>query len=124
MNSLMNKVMLTVLILVLTVTVFSGCGAESTKAIAGPIHTPGSQVLQNGSVQPLTTDGTAPEATEPEATEPEATEPEATEPEATEPNTEAPAEGGFLQEFWARFLQFFDWFRIRVNFVFDVLMKQ
>ena len=114
MNSLMNKVMLTVLILVLTVTVFSGCGAESTKAIAGPIHTPGSQVLQNGSVQPLTTDGTAPEATEPEATE----------PEATEPNTEAPAEGGFLQEFWARFLQFFDWFRIRVNFVFDVLMKQ
>jgi hypothetical protein len=116
MNSLIKKVMPLILVLILTAAVFSGCGAEGTKAIAAPIHNPGGHTLQNGAVQLLDADGSTPETTEPEATEPEVTEPEATEPEA-------PAENDFLQTFWARFLEFFDWFRIRVNFVFDVLMK-
>jgi hypothetical protein len=121
MNSLIKKVMPLILVLILTAAVFSGCGAEGTKAIAAPIHNPGGHTLQNGAVQLLDADGSTPETTELETTEPETTEPEATEPEATEP--EAPAENDFLQTFWARFLEFFDWFRIRVNFVFDVLMK-
>ena len=132
MNSLIKKVMPLILVLILTAAVFSGCGAEGTKAIAAPIHNPGGHTLQNGAVQLLDADGSTPEATEPEATEPEVTEPEVTEPEATEPEVtepeatepEAPAENDFLQTFWARFLEFFDWFRIRVNYFFEVLMEE
>jgi hypothetical protein len=79
--------------------------------------------------QPQAEDETLPEATAPETTEPEATEPETTEPEATEP--EAPAEAGFFQKVLAKikafagpFGKFFEWFRVRVNFFFDVLLPQ
>ena len=85
----------------------------------------------------MTTDGSEPETTEPETTEPETTEPETTEPETTEPETtepeatepeatepEAPAEDDLVARLWAAFLEFFDWFRIRVNYFFEVLMEE
>jgi hypothetical protein len=121
MNSLIKKVMSLILVLILTAAVFSGCGTVGAKAIAAPNLSPNGQVLQSSGIQSLTTESTAPETTEPETTEPEATEPEATEPEATEP--EAPAGEDFFQQFLDYFLKFFEWFRVRVNYVFDVLIK-
>ena len=134
MNSLIKKGILVILVLVFATAVLSGCGA---KTVSAPIRPLGNQTLQNGGIQVLTTDGsepettepettepetTEPETTEPETTEPEATEPEATEPEATEP--EAPAEDDLVARLWAAFLKFFDWFRIRVNYFFEVLMEE
>ena len=126
MNSLIKKVMSLILVLILTAAVFSGCGTVGAKAIAAPNLSPNGQVLQSSGIQSLTTESTAPETTEPETTEPEATEPEATKPEATEPEAtapEAPAGEDFFQQFLDYFLKFFEWFRVRVNYVFDVLIK-
>ena len=129
MNSLIKKGILVILVLVFATAVLSGCGA---KTVSAPIRPLGNQTLQNGGIQVLTTDGSEPETTEPETTEPETTEPETTEPEATEPETtepeatepEAPAEDDLVARLWAAFLKFFDWFRIRVNYFFEVLMKE
>ena len=129
MNSLIKKGILVILVLVFATAVLSGCGA---KTVSAPIRPLGNQTLQNGGIQVLTTDGSEPETTEPETTEPETTEPEATEPEATEPEAtepeatepEAPAEDDLVARLWAAFLEFFDWFRIRVNYFFEVLMEE
>ena len=130
MNSLIKKGILVILILFFVTAAFSGCGANGTKTVSAPVGALSGQVPQNGGIQFLTSEGTTPETTEPETTEPEVTEPEATEPEATEPEaTEpatdtAPAEEDFFTRFKAFFLKFFEWFRIRVNYVFDVLIKE
>ena len=124
MNSLIKKGILVILALVFATAVLSGCGA---KTVSAPIRPLGNQTLQNGGIQVLTTDGSEPETTEPETTEPETTEPETTEPEATEPEAtepEAPAEDDLVARLWAAFLEFFDWFRIRVNYFFEVLMEE
>ena len=129
MNSLIKKGILVILVLVFATAVLSGCGA---KTVSAPIRPLGNQTLQNGGIQVLTTDGSEPETTEPETTEPETTEPETTEPEATEPEAtepeatepEAPAEDDLVARLWAAFLEFFDWFRIRVNYFFEVLMEE
>ena len=129
MNSLIKKGILVILVLVFATAVLSGCGA---KTVSAPIRPLGNQTLQNGGIQVLTTDGSEPETTEPETTEPETTEPETTEPETTEPETtepeatepEAPAEDDLVARLWAAFLEFFDWFRIRVNYFFEVLMEE
>ena len=129
MNSLIKKGILVILVLVFATAVFSGCGA---KTVSAPIRPLGNQTLQNGGIQVLTTDGSEPETTEPETTEPETTEPETTEPETTEPEStepeatepEAPAEDDLVARLWAAFLEFFDWFRIRVNYFFEVLMEE
>ena len=109
MNSLIKKGILVILVLVFATAVLSGCGA---KTVSAPIRPLGNQTLQNGGIQVLTTDGSEPETTEPETTEPEATEPE------------APAEDDLVARLWAAFLEFFDWFRIRVNYFFEVLMEE
>ena len=124
MNSLIKKGILVILVLVFATAVLSGCGA---KTVSAPIRPLGNQTLQNGGIQVLTTDGSEPETTEPETTEPETTEPETTEPESTEPEAtepEAPAEDDLVARLWAAFLEFFDWFRIRVNYFFEVLMEE
>ena len=134
MNSLIKKGILVILALVFATAVLSGCGA---KTVSAPIRPLGNQTLQNGGIQVLTTDGSEPETTEPETTEPETTEPETTEPETTEPEStepettepeatepEAPAEDDLVARLWAAFLEFFDWFRIRVNYFFEVLMEE
>ena len=124
MNSLIKKGILVILALVFATAVLSGCGA---KTVSAPIRPLGNQTLQNGGIQVLTTDGSEPETTEPETTEPETTEPETTEPETTEPEAtepEAPAEDDLVARLWAAFLEFFDWFRIRVNYFFEVLMEE
>ena len=134
MNSLIKKGILVILVLAFATAVLSGCGA---KTVSAPIRPLGNQTLQNGGIQVLTTDGSEPETTEPETTEPETTEPETTEPETTEPETtepeatepeatepEAPAEDDLVARLWAAFLEFFDWFRIRVNYFFEVLMEE
>ena len=129
MNSLIKKGILVILVLVFATAVLSGCGA---KTVSAPIRPLGNQTLQNGGIQVLTTDGSEPETTEPETTEPETTEPETTEPETTEPEStepeatepEAPAEDDLVARLWAAFLEFFDWFRIRVNYFFEVLMEE
>ena len=129
MNSLIKKGILVILVLVFATAVLSGCGA---KTVSAPIRPLGNQTLQNGGIQVLTTDGSEPETTEPETTEPETTEPETTEPETTEPERtepeatepEAPAEDDLVARLWAAFLEFFDWFRIRVNYFFEVLMEE
>ena len=124
MNSLIKKGILVILVLVFATAVLSGCGA---KTVSAPIRPLGNQTLQNGGIQVLTTDGSEPETTEPETTEPETTEPETTEPETTEPEAtepEAPAEEDLVARLWAAFLEFFDWFRIRVNYFFEVLMEE
>ena len=124
MNSLIKKGILVILVLAFATAVLSGCGA---KTVSAPIRPLGNQTLQNGGIQVLTTDGSEPETTEPETTEPETTEPETTEPETTEPEAtepEAPAEDDLVARLWAAFLEFFDWFRIRVNYFFEVLMEE
>ena len=124
MNSLIKKGILVILVLVFATAVLSGCGAKTVSASIRPL---GNQTLQNGGIQVLTTDGSEPETTEPETTEPETTEPETTEPETTEPEAtepEAPAEDDLVARLWAAFLKFFDWFRIRVNYFFEVLMEE
>ena len=135
MNSLIKKGILVVLVLVCVTAILSGCGTDSAKAISAPVRPLGVQAPHTGGIQ-LLAEEAAPETTVPETTEPETTEPETTEP--TNSETEAPADGGIFQQildwynsftakydkYFAKFNQFFDWFRLRVNYFFDVMMKE
>ena len=123
MNALIKKAISVILILFLMTTVFAGCNTPEASAISAPVCNPGSQITQNGNLQALSTDGAAPETDESKPADDNASEP--TEPEATEPKEEDAAGVSSLldslKDLWPRFLEFFDWWTVKVNNFFDLI---
>ena len=116
MNALMKKGMSIILVLFLMMTVFAGCNAPEASAIAAPVRNPGSYMAKNGNLHALSTDDAVSAPVESEPTDPEATEPVS--PDAT---FEDISLTDLLQDLWVRFLEFFDWWTVKVNKLFMLI---